>query len=464
MKKYYKKIISKFRKAIPETNPIRVYWHFLKAIIANIIYFFPSKKFKIIGVTGTDGKTTTVEILSAIFREANIPFAKISTNEIEINKKKYPNETHRTTLSPFQMAKFFKKCKKAKIKYVVLEASSHALFQKRLFGVKFDYVILTNITPEHLDFHKTLKNLQGAKKLLFTKYLKKDGYKVVNFDDPVYEIWSKELKIDCSYSIKNSNATFYASQINDTSAGINFLLNKKTKITTNLHGNFNVSNILGAVAVAKKLNIKYTIIQKALEDFQTPKGRMDEVKINDADFRFFVDFGLTPNAFKNTFQTFADLARQNNARFFAIFGATGDRDKTKRPLLGEIAGNLADGVFLTDDETYTENAHTIREEVKKGLFLTDKNFINLKIDSFTEKEKIKLFSKALKEKNNFFVEIPQREDAILASISAAKKNDIIVAFSIGAFLSRNVYGKEIYWNEKEEAQKSFKKVKKWLTK
>ena len=460
MKKILKPILNWLRKNIPETHPLRVYWQFVKALVINLIFLFPSRKFKIIGVTGTDGKTTTVEMISHILKEKGIKFGKISSVEIEIAGEKKDNKTHRTVLSPLQMAKFFQECEKKKCEYIILEASSHALYQGRLFGIKFDIAVLTNITAEHLDFHKTLDDLRKAKKLLFTKYLKKDGIKILNKEDKVFFKWSEGFKNIKSYSIKDKNADLVALDILDKEEGIEFVVDgdKKIKINTNLHGEFNVENILASILAVSSLDVSIECVKKAFETFNTPKGRMEEIKIDGLNFRIFIDFGLTPNAFLQTFKTFSDLAHSKGGRFFAVFGATGDRDKVKRPELGKIAGELADGVFLTDDETYTEDPKKIRDAVKVGLKKVEKREVFLKLDNILDDEKIELFKNKLLNNKDFFVEIENRSDAILGAVTVAQENDIVVLFSIGAFLSRNMGGKEVFWDEKQEIKNAINKI------
>jgi len=435
-------MISILRKIIPQNSWIRQIFRSLKSFLAALIFRFPARKIFIIGVTGTDGKTTTCELIFHILKNLDKKCAKISTVSFSMEEKTWKNKTKRTTVSPFVMQNFLRKCVKEKIQYAVIETSSHALAQKRVWGIDFDAAVLTNISHEHLDFHGNLENLRQAKKLLFTKFLNSGGICILNADDEVSKNWKNEFlkqgKKVSTFSFRNSQSDFYGKNFLDKSDGLEFMLNNQ-KFTTKLFGKFNGENCLAAISLCASLpkisNTQLSEIAKIINNFSGVSGRLENLDFGQ-DFQIFVDFGLTPQAFEKVLNS---LQKRTAGDLIAVFGATGDHDKSKRPKIGKIAKKYCSKIILTDEETYHENAKQIRDQIKTGIF---------------ENEEIND-----REDGNFF-EIPDRHLAIETAIQIAKPNDCVVVLGMGNLSSRNMGGKEITWNDKQEIAKVFAAMKK----
>jgi len=418
-------MLNFFRQIIPQNFFIRRIFSFLKAFLAAFIYNFPAKKIKIIGITGTDGKTTTCEVLFHILKNNGQKVAKISSANFSIMDTTWTNNTKRTTVSPFLMQKFLKECLDQKIEIVIIEVTSHALVQKRIFGIDFDFALLTNISHEHLDYHGSLENLRAAKKLLFTKFLNLEGISILNADEEVTKTWTKELKKVKTFSFQNKNSDFYATNLQDEKNGLSFYI-KKQKFQAKLFGHFNSENCLAAIATAKVLQIQDTEIALALNTFPGVLGRLQNLDFGQ-NFDIFVDFALTPNAFKKVLYS---LKKRTLNKLIVVFGAAGDHDKAKRPLIGQIAYDIADNIILTDDEPYSEEPSLIRQEIKKGIFISQ------------EEREVSLQDK-------HFFEIPDRKEAIQTALQIAQSGDCIIVAGMGSLTSRNIKGQEIPWDDSQ---------------
>ena len=377
---------SLVRRLLPQWV-INNFYHLPKAFLANVFYGFPTRKLTVIGVTGTDGKTTTVNMIYQILKNAGKKVSMVST----INSPGF----HVTSPDPFTIQKFAKEALDNGDEYLVLEVTSHALDQYRFWRTKFDVGVITNITHEHLDYHKTFENYFQSK----LKLLKNSKISVVN---------------------QNLNIK-----------GITFGLNKgdfnqkEAKLKLKIRGDYNIENGLAGLAVAFVLNIDREIAQKTVESFSGLTGRMEEVK-NSKGLRIFIDFAHTPNGLKN-----ALAALQKKGRLIAIIGAEGSRDVGKRSMMGEIAQRKADIVIVTavDPRGYLD---TINKQIREGA------------------------NKAgAKEGVNFFV-IDDRQKAIdFAIAKLAKKGDTIGIFGKGHETSMNLDGnKEIPWSDKEAVMKA----------
>ena len=418
------------RRILAPTSIFRkIFWN-LKSFVAAILFRFPARDLKIIGVTGTDGKTTTAEMIFQILQNCGKKVAKISTAEFSIGDKTWENETKRTSVSPFLMQKFLRKCVLAKVDAVILETSSHALFQNRFFGVKFAVGVLTNISNEHLDFHKTIENLRAAKKLLFSKFLQKGGTAILPADAEFTENWADEIsragKIAKTFSLQNPAADFFGKNFTDQKNGIEFEITE-TKFTAPVFGDFNAENLLAAVGAISIFNFTPAKVAAAAAKFKSVAGRCESIDCGQ-DFEIFVDFALTPQAFEKVLSA---LKKRTAGNLIVVFGAAGDHDATKRPILGKIAREICDSIILTDDETYGESAEKIRTEIKSGIF---ENEIDAREVSLDDKS---------------FFEIPERKVAIQTALQNAHSGDAVAILGMGNFNSRNLNGREVAWNDRE---------------
>ncbi|MCH7641455.1 UDP-N-acetylmuramoyl-L-alanyl-D-glutamate--2,6-diaminopimelate ligase, partial [Patescibacteria group bacterium] len=326
------------------------------AFLASAWYNHPSKKLKIIGVTGTDGKTTTANLIYWILRSSGEKAGLISTINAKIGDKEYDTGFHVTNPEPFQLQKFLAKMVEKKCKYAVLEVTSHGLDQERVAGIDFDVAVLTNITHEHLDYHKTWRQYRDAKVKLF----KASKVSVLNYDDESFSYISKIIggkKKVISYGVKEK-ADYLAKDIEDTVQGTKFTLisnGRSIKISTKLHGDYNVHNTLASIAVAKNLKIPWKKIESAISSFKTPIGRLEEIK-NRKGFKVYVDFAHTPNALENVLN-FLKIKKQG--KLIAVLGSAGERDFTKREQMGGISGRLVDISIFTAEDPRNEDVNDI---------------------------------------------------------------------------------------------------------
>lgn len=369
-----------------------------QAIASNIRYRFPAKKLTVIGVTGTDGKTTTASLLHFILQKAGFKSALITTIGAYIGDDFYETGFHTTTPSSLALQKYIQKAVKNGCAYLILEVTSHALDQNRAWGIPFRLGIVTNVTHEHLDYHKTFDRYVLAK----ARLLKKVNYAILNMDDESYPLLKKHVSLDkiFSYSLSSKDASIQGA-----------CLPKKMSIV----GDFNKQNALAAYAAAKLLGIPTEIIQEAVSQFSSPEGRQEIV--HDAGFKVMIDFAHTPNAFARLLPTIRNV---NPGRLIHIFGAAGKRDITKRPEMGKYASMYDDIIILTAEDPRGESIDKINREIRSGF---------------------------IKEPEVY--EIFDRKKAIEKGLSLARQNDTVLLTGKGHEKSMNYKGEETAWNEKE---------------
>jgi len=391
---------------------IKNLYHLLAALFASYYFSSPSKKLKIIGVTGTDGKTTTCHMIYEVLKAGGKKVSLISSIHAAIGSKSYDTGFHVTTPSPFTLQKFLKKIVKAKSEFLVLEVTSHGLDQNRVFGIDFEIAVLTNITQEHLDYHKTYKNYLKAKSKLFENA----RVCVLNADDDSFS----ELK-----KITDRKIITY-SERKTTDYNLN-----KFPIKLKIPGNYNLSNALAAAAACSQLGIPKKVITKTLAQFAGLKGRMEEVNLGQ-DFTIVVDFAHTPNGLKNALEALKFKLESPKSKLIAVFGAAGERDRGKRPVMGQVAAKIADISVLTAEDPRTEKVGDITYEIAKG-FLKERK----------------------KEGKSYYIE-PDRKRAIELAVNLAKKDDIVATFGKSHEKSM-CFGKIEYpWDEFEAIKKAIK--------
>lgn len=319
--------------------------HLIGAIVATLVYRYPARNLKIIGVTGTDGKTTTVHLIYSILKSAEKRTAFVSSIAAKIGDKEIDTGFHVTTPNPWLLQRLLWQMVNEKIEYVILETTSHGLGQHRLLGCNFQVGVVTNITHEHLDYHKTFKKYLAAKAKLF------QGVKiaVLNRDEEHFNYLkrvAKKAKI-VSYGIdKKADYT-----------------PESFKFKTKLPGKYNLYNCLAAIAATKALGIKDGIIRKAVGNFSNLPGRLEEIS-EGQDFQIFVDFAHTPNGLENVLETLKE--EKGKGRLIVVFGCAGERDKEKRPIMGEIATKMADLVVLTAEDPRSEDVNDIIAQIVTG--------------------------------------------------------------------------------------------------
>lgn len=383
--------------------------HLPEAIIANVKFGFSGRNLRVIGVTGTDGKTTTTSMIDKILKDAGKSVSMISTINAEIAGKSYDTGFHVTNPDPWDLQKFLKAATLAKDEFMVLEVTSHGLSQFRTWGIDFEIGVITNVTHEHLDYHQTFKGYLLAK----AKLIKNTKYAVLNRDDPSFaELAKNTLGKVVSFGLQ-SNADF--------SPG-NFPLSLK------IPGDYNLVNALAAAAATVNLGINKKAIKKSLENFRGLTGRMEEIQ-NRYGINIFVDFAHTPNALEQALKTLRPLTK---GRLIAVFGCAGARDVAKRPLMGEISAKLADITVLTDEDPRFEDRNKIIEEIAQGAL-----------------------GGGAREGKTLFRQ-PDRLKAIRMAIVTAKKGDMVGIFGKGHERSINYKGVEKSWSDQEAVNKALK--------
>ena len=407
MKKFLKKLIryDKIYELLKDSMFYHTYKR-LRAKLANELYNNPSKDFFVIWVTGTNWKTTVVNLLHKILNDNVAPTVAISTANIKIWNEIMENTKKMTSLDCFDLQQTLATAKASWCRIAVLETSSQWLDQYRFEWIKFDFAVLTNITMDHLDYHKTMENYADAKKKLFKYVLtnwKDKKYASFCTDDKIGKKWFEELAFDqkVSYSIHNS-AVIKATKIEEWLEWTYFefsYLGQKFSGTTQLIWSYNICNIMWAISVATSLGLEMNPIIKSIEDFEWVSWRMEPVYTEGV--KYYIDFAHTPDWLEKTL-TFAE----NNKwewRLIAIVWAPWNRDKEKRPIMWDIAVRYADVVIFTDDDPDTENRLSILNQLSKTI----------QEKWYSTKKKV-------------FI-IPERKYALQFATEIARKWDVVVS-------------------------------------
>lgn len=334
--------------------------HIALAEIASNFYENPSRKLELVGVTGTNGKTTVATLLYKLFLSLDHKTALISTIENKINKKTLPT-TH-TTPDPITLNKLLAEAVKKGCKYAFMECSSHAIDQKRIHGLEFAGCIFTNLTHDHLDYHKTLQKYAETKKKLFD-FLPEKSFAIANADDKKHQFMLKDTKArKYTYSIKK-DSDYFGKVINKSMDGSTILINGK-KIETKLIGDFNTHNILAIFATAKILKITESKIITNISKLNPPKGRLEFIKSKRGIYGV-VDYAHTPDALEKILITIKSIG--GNHKIITVIGCGGDRDKTKRPIMARIACKMSDFSIFTSDNPRSEKPEKIIKDMILGL-------------------------------------------------------------------------------------------------
>jgi UDP-N-acetylmuramyl-tripeptide synthetase len=346
----------------------------LPAIAANF-YRHPSKELKVIGVTGTNGKTTITYIIENILKCASCGAGVIGTINYRIKDKVIPSKN--TTPGPLELQSMLADMIAGGVRFAVMEVSSHSLDQRRVEGVRFDAAIFTNVTADHLDYHKTQDNYLAAKAKLL-EHLKDGGTAILNNDDPRIAALENPAKSKViTYGVKEISDVM-CEELKISLDGSEFIVNAKGdsfRVSTKLIGEHNVSNILASVAAGIALGIEMKYIKMGVETAVFAPGRLEPVDAG-APFRIFVDYAHTEDALRNVLGL---LRKTVSNRIITVFGCGGNRDRTKRPLMGRAACELSDYVVMTSDNPRHEEPLGIIEEIEagiRGLFINYEAYID----------------------------------------------------------------------------------------
>lgn len=417
------------KKMIPRNlfSAIEPIGHLLEAILMNVRYGFPARRLRIIGVTGTNGKTTTSFMIHRMLHEAGIKVALLTTVANGIGDDIVPQAEHITTAQAGVLQRRLKEFADAGVEWVVVETSSHALAQHRVWGLPYEIGVMTNITNDHLDYHRTFERYVEAKRRLF-KIVNRHGMRfgVVNAEDPSAEKFVKTVANSTTYGIEkgdirasdvvlNSDGSTYTAKVSDDTY--------RLKIA--IPGEFNVYNSMAALAVGRQLGLDAPTIEKGLAKLQSVEGRMNVIDEGQP-FKVIIDFASTPDAFENFFQSVRPLTK---GKLIAVFGSAGRRDEAKRPVQGEIAAKYSDIVIITEEDDRDIDGNQIMQEIAAGATKAGK----------TEGENLHL--------------ILNREEAIgFAMTQATSKDDVVVLLGKGHEKTIERADGENPWNEAEVAR------------
>ncbi len=389
------------------------------AKVAANFYQHPSKSLNLIGVTGTNGKTTTTYLLEAILKEEKRKTGIIGTIENKIGDKVL--KTERTTPESLELQQLFDEMKKSDVTDVLMEVSSHSLELSRVEGLFFQVGIFTNLTQDHLDFHGTMENYINAKSKLFRMC----KYGIVNVDD----VYSTKIINSSTCEIKtvgiDSNCDFKAENIKNAPEGVSFSIKidgKDEFFKLQIPGKFTVYNALGVIVASLSMGISLETIRVALENYSGVAGRIQKVPTN-KDFSVIVDYAHTPDGLENVLKSVREFTQN---KLITVFGCGGDRDKTKRPIMGNIAGVWSDYCIITSDNPRTENPADIINQVEVGV-----------MDSSCEYEKF-----------------TDRREAIKRAIAIAKNGDIVVIAGKGHENYQIFANETIHFDDTEEVKKA----------
>lgn len=331
------------------------------AIMCANFFNNPAKELKLIGLTGTNGKTTSTYLIKSLLESAGKKVGLIGTMQNMVGEEVF--ETSYTTPTSYELQSLFRKMADAKCEYCVMEVSSQALAQGRVDGLHFAAAVFTNLTQDHLDYHGTMENYRAAKKLLFEIA----DIAVINKDDPNADYMAENLECKVvTYSAKDNSADFVAKNISLSSKGITYeLLGNGVidRVKCSIPGNFTVYNSLAAAAVAVSLGIDFSTVCAAFKNVKGVKGRI-EVVPTDTDYTVIIDYAHSPDGLINILTSVKEFAE---GRVIAVFGCGGDRDRNKRPKMADAAASLADFVVLTSDNPRTEDPEQIVKDAAEGL-------------------------------------------------------------------------------------------------
>lgn len=418
------------RKILP---PSIILWtHKVRGMLAALIYRMPAKNIRVIMVTGTNGKTTTCHLIAAVLKAANYKVAMATTIDFIIDDRQWKNTSKMTTLSPFALQKFIREAVKDGCHWLVLETTSHAISQHRIWGIKPKIAVLTNITHDHLDYHGSLEEYRNTKAKIFQEA----EISIINLDDKSANYFlNLGLNKIISYGTANpenpraQKPDLLAKKIILEATGSLFTVvtpSGQVGVNLKLPGKFNIYNALAALAVGVEFQLNLELVRGAIESVTNIAGRMEKVEMGQS-FTIIIDYAHTPDALEKIYQTL-ELTRKG--RLIAVFGACGDRDRSKRPIMGALAGRFADIVIVTDEDPYSEEPMRIIEEVASG------------VNRGETKSNPKIPGK------NFF-KVLDRRDAIEKAFELAQSDDIVLITGKGAEECMVVKDKKIPWSDKK---------------
>ncbi|MFZ2125985.1 MAG: UDP-N-acetylmuramoyl-L-alanyl-D-glutamate--2,6-diaminopimelate ligase [Candidatus Microsaccharimonas sp.] len=432
--------MANIRKVVKKLVPTQLFkkiepiGHLAEAVLANVRYGFPARKMRIIGVTGTNGKTTTSFMIQRMLHEAGIKVGLMTTVANGVGGDIIPQSEHITTAQSGILQRRLRDFERVGVEWVVVETSSHALAQHRVWGLPYEVAVMTNITHEHLDYHGTFKRYVEAKRRLF-KIANKHGLRfgVVNAQDPSAKKFVKTVAHSTTYGIGTGELSAEKVQLeSDHSTYRATIDNDSYDIRVNIPGEFNVSNSLAAIAVGRKLGLTKVQIEQGIAALGGVEGRMNAIDEGQK-FTVIVDFASTPDGFEKFFESVRPLTK---GKLIAVFGSAGRRDESKRAIQGRIAAKNADIVIVTEEDDRDVDGNEILQQIASGAKKAGK-----------------------KEGKDLFL-ILNREEAIGFAMAQAKSpDDVVVLLGKGHELTIERADGIYPWNEAEVARAALQAMK-----
>lgn len=410
-------MLARLKALIDDRNPLRLLYHKAKALRAAIRFSFPARQLTVIGITGTDGKTTTVGMVVHILLRAGINAGALSTASFQIGDHVEWNPTQKTSPSPTLVQSFLRRLQNHGCTHAVLEMSSHGLVQGRMMFTWPAVAAVTNTTPEHLDYHKTMEQYRADKGILF-RMLRGKGVKVLNSDDGSYATYravpsAATLAYAPSHDIKNLRTTTTSC---DATVHID---GRDEHVHLGIPGAFNMHNALCAILCAKAVGVPVETAIAALKTFHGVPGRMERIDEGQP-YSVYVDFTVTPASYEQTLSTLRTMLAPGK-RLLVLTGSCGDRMREKRPEVGRIVSRHADVMVVANEDPYTEDPERIIDEVWAGI----------------DHGKTKAHR------------IVDREEAISFLLKEAAPGDIVILCGKGSDTTMWVKHGQVPWNERE---------------
>ena len=382
-------------------------------------YGWPARGLRVIAVTGTNGKTTTANYINEILKQAGYKTAMFTTAVIEVAGESKINDLNATVASVSRMQQFLNEARRSKVDFVILEVTSHSLHQHKLDGVPIEAAVMTNLTQDHLDYHKTMEKYAAAKGLLFAR---NPRYIVLNRDDDWFDYFDKYLAEEQKITYgKSEDADVRISDIKLYKKGSEAVLafdhQEKSQLATYLPGEYNVFNMAAAASICYVLGVSMSDMKNGIASLEGIPGRFERATKGEK-YEVIVDYAHTPDALEKLLEATRNITKK---RIILVFGACGDRDALKRPIMGKIAAKLADEIILTDEESYNEDPDKIRRDIYAGI------------------EESKATNKT--------TEIADRREAIRHALNIAKKDDTILITGMGHEQFRIINGEKLPWND-----------------
>lgn len=429
------------RKAVKKLIPkgwfktIEPYGHLVEAVVFNILYGFPGRGMKVIGVTGTNGKTTTSFLIQRMLHEAGYKTGLMSTVGYGVGTDISPQLHHMTSVTVPNLMRRLRYMRKQNVDWLVLETTSHALAQNRVWGVPYSVAVFTNLTQEHLAYHGTFERYRDAKRKMFKLTNRnKNGLRtgVINADDPSMKLFASDIQNPIYYGVKHGDLR--ATNIKLDGSGVSYTVKSGTDvyhIKTQLPGSFNVENSLAAVGVGRALGLTPQQIEQGIAALPSVEGRMTPVDEGQP-FDVIVDYAHSPDSFKKLFK---DIKPVVKGKLIVLFGSLGGGDIAKRPQQGALAGKYADEVIICEEDDRQEDGMVIMEDIAVAVEKAGK----------------------MRDENLFLIH--DRTEAINFAMKRAVKGDTVLLLGKGHEKTIEHADGEHPWDEIATARAALKKLK-----